>query len=308
MEKSIVVWNRQQGKEEVEQVFGDAWVQFLYGTSVGKKLADQFLSRSWVSQVVGRYQDTRFSARKVDAFVKKFQIPMEEFEPGPFLNFNEFFIRQFKPGQREFVSADNEMGAFAEARYLAYEKVGLEERFPVKGKWLSASALLGDESNAKVFEGGPMLLARLCPTDYHRFHFPDSGEVLKQYTISGKLHSVNPLALQAKPEILITNERQVSLLKTEHFGNLAFVEVGALCVGRIVQTFGSNSGAVSAQAAFKKGQEKGYFLFGGSTVIVLGEPGLWRPDADLLEQTQKGRESRVRLGERVAVAPLRGVD
>lgn len=293
MAKTILFWNRAKAQEEVEQVYGDTSIRLLYETKIGQSLAENVLSRSWVSKAYGSYQASSLSAHKVEPFVKKFNIPMEEYESGPFPTFNDFFIRRFREGKRPFVEPANEMGAFAEARYLAYEKVLPKQKFPVKGKSLSASALLGSMEKGKIFEGGPLLLARLCPTDYHRFHFPDAGRITESYTIHGKLHSVNPLALKYKEDIFITNERRVSLLETKNMGRLAYVEVGALCVGKIVQTLEG--------AEFRRGQEKGYFLFGGSTVIVLGEPGVWRPDADLLEQTRLGRETLVRLGERVGL-------
>src|SRR5262249_53104509 len=116
---------------------------------------------------------------------------------------------------------------------------------------------------------------------------------------TGLLHSVNPLALQRKPDLFLANERQVSLLDTENFGLLAFVEVGALCVGKIVQTH-------SPDQPFQRGEEKGYFLFGASTVIVYGEPGAWTPEADLLEHTKAGREVLVELGQPVARSARKG--
>ncbi len=294
MSHSILYWNRKEGREEVEQVYGDAWVRWIYGTQQGQILAESVLSKAFVSRLYGAYQSSELSAHKVRPFIHKFQIPMEEYEEESFKSFNDFFIRKFKPGARMFVQNPNEMPAFSEARYFAYEKVMPEQTFPVKGTALSAEALLGDPSKAKPFVGGPLLLARLCPTDYHRFHFPDSGRILETYPLHGKLHSVNPIALLYKNEILSTNERQITLLETENFGKLAYIEVGALCVGKIVQTYDSKS-------KFKRGDEKGYFLFGGSTVIVLGEPGRWIPDADLLKQTSQNRETLVRLGERVAM-------
>lgn len=138
-----------------------------------------------------------------------------------------------------------------------------------------------------------MLLARLCPVDYHRFHFPDGGRVRESYHVSGRLHSVNPAALKYRGDIFATNERQVSLFESLHFGRLALIEVGALCVGKIVQTY-------EGSEAVRRGQEKGYFLFGGSTVIVLGEKGAWSPDADILEKTEQGLETWVKLGEGLA--------
>jgi phosphatidylserine decarboxylase len=292
----IRFWDRRARRLDTEKVYGERFVRWTYETSPGRSLTDLILARPWVSQAYGWTQTTRWSSRKVPEFIRKFSIPMEEYERPPegFTSFNSFFIRKFKPGLRPFAQAD-EFPAPAEARYLAFERVRDEQSFPVKGTYLSAAALVGDEKEARPFRGGPLLLARLCPVDYHRYHYPDDGTTLSQRTLHGPLHSVNPLALKAKGDILSTNERRVSILDTALFGKLAYIEVGALCVGKIVQTH-------PLDQPFRRGDEKGYFLFGGSTVIVLGEPGRWYPDADLLEQTQAGRESLVRLGERVASA------
>jgi phosphatidylserine decarboxylase len=140
-----------------------------------------------------------------------------------------------------------------------------------------------------------LLLARLCPVDYHRYHYPDGGKTQKHYSIHGQYHSVNPTALRFKEDIFISNERRVSILETKNFGKLAFIEVGAVMVGKIVQTHDETK-------AFRRGQEKGYFLFGGSTVIVLGEPGLWTPSKDLLENTKNGIETYIQLGDAVAIS------
>ena len=218
---------------------------------------------------------------------------MEEFEGSSFASFNEFFIRRFKSGSRPFVSAPGEMPAFAEGRYLAFDKTSKKQTLLIKGIRLSPASLLGDCEKAKAFVGGPLLIARLCPTDYHRFHFPDEGVGFDDYRIAGKLHSVNPVALYYKEDILATNERQVSLLQTRNFGRLAYVEVGALCVGKIVQSHVSGK-------SFIRGEEKGYFLFGGSTVVLMGEPGAWKPDEDLLKQTARGMETLLKLGTRIA--------
>lgn len=293
MNESIYFWNRKTASVEKEEVYGDGALKWAYGTRLGRSLVGSVLSKKWVSQLYGSYQDSPKSQKKIGPFIQQFKIPMEEFEEGPFPTFNQFFIRRFRAGARPFVSASSEMAAFSEARYFAFEKVTPELKIPVKGSFLSAEGLLGNSKWLQDFKNGPLLLARLCPTDYHRFHFPDSGKYLDTYSVHGLLHSVNPLALHFKQDIFVTNERQVSILETENFGKLAYVEVGALCVGKIVQT-------ADSQQKFKRGQEKGYFLFGGSTVIVLGEPGKWKPDQDLLDQTSQGRETLVCLGDRVA--------
>jgi phosphatidylserine decarboxylase len=292
----IRIWNRETAREEDEQVFGEGAVRWLYQTRLGQSLADGALSRRLPSVVYGAYQSSPLSRRKIAPFIQRFKIPMEEYEAGPFATFNDFFIRQFRAGARPFVAAPARLPAFAEARYLAFDRIQATQTFPVKGRYLTAEALLGGLEAAAPFVGGPLLLARLCPVDYHRFHFPDDGELEKSWRIPGRLHSVNPLALQYRGDIFAINERNVSILKTAHFGRLAYIEVGALCVGRIVESWRT----IGSETHFERGQEKGYFLFGASTVIVLGEPGRWRPDEDLLERTARKRETFVKLGTSVA--------
>lgn len=284
----IQVWDRKNQKEFTEQVYGDAWIRRLYGNSIGYFFTDQIFSRKWLSQLYGSLQSSSSSAKKVPHFIKNFQIPMDEFENGPFASFNDFFIRKFRHGMRPFPENQNEMGSFAESRMFAFAEE--QDSLKIKGIDLSPTSILGKEYSR--FQGGPCLLARLCPVDYHRFHYPDSGETVSQFRQTGKLHSVNPLALEANPKLFLQNERHVSILKTKNFGTLAYVEVGALCVGKIIQTH--------AEKSFQRGEEKGYFLFGGSTVIVFGEKGAWLPDPDLLERSKNGMETLVRLGEPIA--------
>ncbi len=285
-------WNRAAGKEEEELVYGDAFVKLLYGNSIGLALTDSLLTRTFVSKAYGALQSSRLSQGKIEPFIKKFSIPMDEFEPGPFHTFNDFFIRRFLPGKRNFAVDPSRMPAFAEARYYAFSEVTEKTLAPIKGLSLSPLALLEKIPGAASFVGGPAFLARLCPVDYHRFHYPDDGQTISEMSLHGRLHSVNPLALKQKPDIFLTNERSVSILQTKNFGKLAYVEVGALCVGKIVQTHREKS--------FQRGAEKGYFLFGGSTVIVIGEPGKWLPDADILARTSQGQECLIRLGEAIA--------
>ena len=288
----ILVWDRTQSREVEEKVYGEGGVRFVYATTLGRWLGDWILARRGFSQLYGWLQSTRWSGRKVAPFIARYGIPMDQYEPGPFPTFNDFFIRKFRPGARPWVQESRSMPAFAEARYFAWEAIRDDQTFPVKGKDLSADALLGHSKWTAEFRGGPLLLARLCPVDYHRFHYPDDGKELDSFRLHGAYHSVNPMALQAKSDVLCTNERHVTILETRNFGKLAYIEVGAMCVGRIVQSHEGSD--------FKRGEEKGYFLFGGSTVIVLGQAGKWKPEDDLLRQTAARRETLVQLGQAIA--------
>ncbi len=297
----IKYYNRISSVYEIEKVYGDAAVKWLYQSFLGKTLA-WVLTRKWLSFLYGLYQSTSFSAKKVPVFINEFQINMNEYKAGSlkqhnknnsYATFNEFFIREFEDGKRSFTQDHNLMPAFAEARYVGFESINDEFVFPVKGKFLRAAQLLGGNFTDESFSGGPLMIARLCPVDYHRYHYPDNGRVLKSFDVHGDYHSVNPIALKAKPDIFLKNERRVSILETENFGKLAFIEVGAICVGKIVQTHNESH-------PFYRGQEKGYFLFGGSTVIVIGEKGKWKPSTDILANTQTGIETYTHLGSTIA--------
>lgn len=285
----IRYFNQKTQTWEQEQVYGEDALRFLYETRLGRWLTNTILSHPVFSKLYGSTQDLSLSARKIETFISKFNIDMTQYEAGPFNSFNDFFIRKFKPGLRSYPVDSNKLGAFAEARYLAFSQLNPSQRFPVKTVALTASELLNSTSEAKPFENGPAVIARLCPVDYHRYHYPDGGKTLKAYSIHGPLHSVSPIALKQRPEILLKNERRVSILETQNFGKLAYVEIGALNVGKICQT-------ASEDHTFERGQEKGYFLFGGSCVVVLGEPGKWHPHADIVSRTLEGFETWLPLG------------
>ncbi len=295
----IKFYNRVTGKVENEKVYGSEMIEWLYQSKTGQYLS-YFLCKAPFSYLYGKFQDTDLSKNKIEKFIKDYQINMDDFEVEntnklevPYKNFNNFFIRKFKKGKRDFVKDVNLMGAFAEARYYGYQAIDNHQNYPVKGEFLSPEKLVANEKWFSTFKDGPLLLARLCPVDYHRYHFPDNGKVVDSYFVPGWYHSVNPLAIKAKNDILITNERMVTIIQTENFGKLAYIEVGAICVGKIVQSFSGNQ--------FYKGDEKGYFLFGGSTVIVVGEKGKWIPSRDILENTEKGLETYTHLGTEVAI-------
>lgn len=297
----INFYNRLTNSLEKEKVYGDKFVEWLYLTQSGKALS-HIVCKAPISRLYGALQNSALSKKKIAPFVKNFNINMEDYLPedggnneAPYSSFNQFFIRKFKKGKRHFIENENEMAAFSEARYFGYSSIGDDVKIPVKGAYLKPRELISNPIWENTFHDGPLLLARLCPVDYHRFHYPDDGIILDEYRVTGLLHSVNPLALSAKQNILITNERHVTILETKNFGKLAYIEVGAICVGKIVQ-----SQVLFKGQKFKRGDEKGYFLFGGSTVIVVGEKGRWLPSQDILDHTKKGIETYLQLGMTVA--------
>ena len=281
------------GAIEEEAVYGGFWVKLMYGTWIGRVLSSAAAAPP-VSRFYGWLQDRPASSRKVAPFVERFGIQMEDFLPeegrsgeSPYSTFNQFFTRRVTATARPFAEGAS-FPAPCDARYFAYDVLDDTVTIPVKGSYFKASALLRDEQWQAHFEDGPGFIARLCPVDYHRFHFPDAGEVLASWKIPGALHSVNPWALAFRQDIFMINEREVTIMETERFGKLAFIEVGATCVGKIVQTYEGKQ--------FARGDEKGMFLFGGSTVIVLGEKGRWHIDPQILDNTAQGIETYLKMG------------
>jgi phosphatidylserine decarboxylase len=278
---------------------GAAFQEFMedspatYESHPHRSVAQWLESHPLYDGLIAAYQNTRLSAWKIGRFVRRHNIDMSEFEPGPYRTYAEFFDRRFLPGKRAFPEDANDMGAFGEGRYFAWESLDPGMIFPVKGWSLNPATLLGGEERVPGFAGGPVILARLSPVDYHHLHYPDDGVTVEEKRLGHRLWTVNKNAMNNQPDILFRNERHVQLLETEHFGRLGFVEIGALSVGRIVQVHGKDT-------PFRRGEEKSVFRFGGSAVVVFGQKGAWRPADDILRNTLKGMETYVRLGDVIA--------
>lgn len=277
------VYNRVLGRYEEENAGDSVSLRFLYRTAVGRLLLKIAVARPFFSNAVSRFHHSRLSRLSIKGFVKKNNIDLSEWDIDDFRCFNDFFIRK-----KDFTdtSLDNELISVADSRLSAYRiRDGL--KLNIKNSEYSVSSLLGDSKIADRFHSGWCLVFRLCVDDYHRYSYADSGVITAQYEVKGQLHTVRPIACDFNP--YSTNHRVVNLLSCDRIGDAAQIEVGALMVGRIKNHDG-------AGAAFKKGQEKGYFEFGGSTVILLVGDCV-EIDRDIVENTERDIETKVRLGD-----------
>ena len=270
-------------------------VSFLYGKSLLSKILGTPLSflagrLSFVSATYGWFQKQGCSKKKILPFIHEYNVDVNEFlDPvDSFQSFNDFFIRELKPSARPIASSDAVIPA--DGRYYFYQNIEKCDGFIVKGKKFSLESLLQSESLAQEYCQGSMMMARLCPCDYHRFHFPVECTPSHTKAINGWLYSVNPLAIKNNIHIFTENKRTLTQLDNSVFGNVLFLEIGATNVGTIVQTY------TSLQKT-SKGSEKGYFSFGGSALIVLFKPGVIHFDADLLEATERGLEILCHMGQ-----------
>lgn len=294
--RQIRLFNRSSGHIETERIYGRQWVDLIYSTSLGRRFTGRWLCCPLLSRLYGRLQQHPISRAKIPRFVSQYRVDISEtlVPAGGFGSFNDFFTRRLKPETRPVAANPLSLAAVADSRLLA---VTLEPdtRIAVKGMRWRLSQLLGTDALDTHFTNGLCLCFRLAPCDYHRFGYADDGVQGPVHTCSGPLHSVNPLALRHKVDILATNFRQWCLIHSAHFGTMLQVEVGAMMVGSIVQ-HQPRGGAI------RKGAEKGYFQFGGSTVLLILEPGRIQVDTDILHYSGRGIETRVRYGEAVGYA------
>ena len=290
----IKVYNRITKKYEEENVAGKKFIKWTYETPVGKSMTELIAKRKVFSKVYGKFCDTKFSAKKIPDFVRDFNIDMNIAEKNisEFKSFNDFFVRNLIPTSRPIDDDNNILISPGDGRITVYDNIDLDNIVQIKGLTYSLRELIQNDEIAKKYENGLCMILRLCPTDYHRFHFVDSGVPDKNHKIKGHYYSVNPIALNSIPKLFCENKREWSLFNSDNFGQILTVEVGATCVGSIIQTYEPNK-------KVKKGAEKGYFKFGGSTTILFLEKNRVKIDSDILEQSKKGYECKVLFGETI---------
>ena len=285
--------DRKTKKREKEVVAGEKFLRWMYETNMGERVLEGLVKKKLFSSLYGKLQDMPHSRNKIGAFVEDLSIDLTEAEREnihDYVSFNDFFARKLKPGARKICEQGDVLASPADGRVLAYEHIHMERVIQVKGFHYRLEDLFKDKGQAAMYDGGICIVIRLCPADYHRFHFPDGGVPGPVQEIKGDYYSVNPMALGKVAEVYCRNKRSITAFDSEHFDTISFVEVGATCVGSIIQTYTPNE-------RVEKGQEKGYFKFGGSTVILFIKPNVLQLDEDLLINTQEGMETRVRMGE-----------
>ncbi|XP_021863712.2 phosphatidylserine decarboxylase proenzyme 2 isoform X2 [Spinacia oleracea] len=248
-----------------------------------------------LSEKQGEKMNSADSTKEIPKFIELFKDQLNlsdmKYPLNHFKTFNEFFIRELKPGVRPiaFMDRDDTAVCGADSRLMAFKNVEESTRFWIKGRKFSIQGLLGNDVSVRPFIGGALVIFRLAPQDYHRFHLPVSGTIERFVHIPGSLYTVNPIAVNSLCDVFTENKRAVSIISTAYFGKVAFVAIGATMVGSI--TFTKEEGDY-----VQKGEEFGYFSFGGSTVICVFEKDMIKLDEDLLDNSSRSLETLVRVG------------
>jgi phosphatidylserine decarboxylase len=282
--------NRETGAIETERVFKEKTLHFLYENPFGRFLNGLLLKRRVFSLLYGGWQRRRGKGRIQD-FVDSIGVNVAEAEKPleAYPTLDEFFTRRLAPDARPIDADPEHLVSPADGRVPVCPRLdgGI---LTVKSSRATLEDLLGEADLAERYRGGAAVIVRLAPVDYHRFHFPEAGVAKEARRTAGSLHSVHPIALAAgAPSFL--NERTITGISTKGFGEIQMIEIGAIAVGKIVQTY--------TPGPVERGQEKGFFRFGASTVVLLAEPGRLRLDEDLAEANANGLESLVRVGMRI---------
>ena len=268
--------------------YGGKSLERLYNTWYGRMLS-KFILLPVFSTMATSKDRKRSSIKKIAPFIDEYRINMDDFEEREYSSFADFFTRNIKPGKRPADTDPSVIISPADSKVLCYD-IGDDLKFTVKGSVYTPDEITGNGIDLSGFAGGKALVFRLSMDDYHHYCHVDSGKVSGSYEIKGKLHTVS--SISSKYKIYKENHRIVNILDTDHFGKVIYIEVGALLVGRI-----RNNGIT----VFEKGQEKGYFEQGGSTIVLFFEKGKISVDPDILEMSGNGIETKVKMGERIGV-------
>ncbi len=266
-----------------------ASLRFLYRTVPGRAVLSIF-ARPFVSRLVGAYLSSRFSKHRIAPFIRKNKIDLSVYENEAYSCFNDFFTRHIKSEARPINAGKNNLIAPCDGKLTAWQ-IADDTVLSVKQSCYTLSSLLQNRELAEAFNGGWALIFRLCVDDYHRYAYAVSGQKESDVFLPGVLHTVRPVALEKLP-VFCRNARSYSLLHSQAIGQMIQMEVGAMMVGRIENHQGGS-------AAVAQGDEKGYFAFGGSTVILLFQKGAITLDDEIIENSQNGLETIVKYGERI---------
>ncbi len=294
--QELVFYDRYTESLKSESIYGETPLRWAYETTPGRICLNAVIRRKWFSRLYGRWADCGCSRKEIATFIERFDVDTSEFldSPDTFSTFNEFFFRKLKPEARPIDQASDAVIFPTDGRHFLIPNLSEATTLYAKGQRFDLATLLGDSHLADEFAGGTAVLSRLCPTDYHRYHFPLAGTPEEGRLINGSLFSVNPIALSRRLSYITENKRQITRVNDSPAGSYLFLEIGATNVGSIISTS-------SAGQPVKKGDEKGYFRFGGSMVITLFSEGSFIPERDLATRSDSGIEIYARMGDRMGV-------
>ena len=281
-----MLYNRETKKLEEDYQHGAKALNFLYNTAIGRILL-KIIINPIISKIIGFYHDTFLSKNKINKFITKHNIQMDNYIKKDYKNFNEFFTRE--KNNKEIKTNKGEFYSPADSKLLIY-KIDKNQKVTIKNSTYTLDELVDNKIDMEEYKNGYCLVFRLALDDYHRYCFPTYGEVKDTISIKGKLHTVSSISKDYK--IYSKNHRVITTLDTKEFNDLIYIEVGALSVGKIIN---------HNLTKFKSCEEKGYFKMGGSTIVILVKPNTLEIDKDILNNATKEIEVKLKYGEKIGI-------
>lgn len=304
MKEKIYYIDRQSGSKQEELVYGGSFLEMLYGTSWQARLLGSWLSFlichfPFFSTCYGFFQKRPRSKKKIAPFISKYQINTTEFveKPEHFSSFNDFFCRSLKKESRPINPQPGTAIIPADGRFLFFQRIDEIKNFIIKNASFDLQSFVKNKDYVDRYHNGTLIIGRLCPTDYHRFHFPCDCTPTQPQLINGPLYSVNPIAIRQNIKILSENKRMITELNTIEFGTVLFIEIGATSVGTIHQTF-------IPYQKHAKGDEKGFFSFGGSAIAMIFQANTIELDQDLITLSNRNLEIYCQMGQSMGKSKL----
>ena len=278
-----MIYDREAKTISKDKQYGSIYLNFLYNNILGRVILKLIICPAF-SKIYGKYNNMSISKKRVDTFIKKYNIDTNEYEKKEYSSFNEFFTRK-----RKAIYYDKEKNNFiapADSKLMVY-KIKDDMTIKIKQSIYTIEELIEDQMNLEQFKNGNCLVFRLSMDDYHRYCYIDDGTIEKIKIIKGKLHTVS--SISNKHKVYSQNTRICNYMTTDNFDKIIYIEVGALLVGKI-NNYNKNK--------YNKGDEKGYFELGGSTIVILTND-IIKIDNDIIEYSNKGIETKVKYGERI---------
>ena len=263
-------------------------LKYCYCTRLGKP-ARSIMTKPFITALMGAYMDTRLSTKRIEGFVRRNGIDMSEYVECGYRCFNDFFTRSIKPGARP-VSFDPDVLISPCDGYMSAYRISSDSIFSIKDSYYNVEDLVGGSEIAQEYLSGTCLVLRLGVENYHRYCYIDDGFKSRNYHIPGRYHPVQPIVVRKHP-VFIQNTREYTVLYTKNFGIVTQIEVGACLVGRICNHH--EAGVI------RRGEEKGYFCFGGSTIVLLFKEGAVNIPQEVFDATSEGKEAIVKYGEAI---------
>lgn len=266
-------------------------LKYMYKYRIGKPVR-KVMTHPLITAAVGAYMNTAASVKRISTFVEANSIDLDDYEQADYKCFNDFFTRRIKPELRPVDMSPDSLISPCDG-YLSVYRINPDSVFIIKDSEYNVFDLVGANSIASEYIGGLCLVLRLGVENYHRYCYIDNGTKSRNYHINGRYHTVQPIAVRKHP-VFVQNTREYTVLHTENFGDVTQIEVGACLVGRIKNH--------DESCRIHRGKEKGMFMFGGSTIVLLFKDGAVTLPGTVFANTAVGKETPVLYGQKIGQA------